>query len=178
MTNLFSLDRLAARAFGVSLAALTSVSCAAALPILIATPGQPASAADFATAPQKSNGSRVAVRYRVAPAASAGAPATISLTFSGVTDAAASVRFSSDAGLRLLASPAPVPLPAGSSEIEIQAVAEADLLFYLNVFTTQNGITSAISVPVTTGNRKPKLDPMGEMKPSAPGEKIISMPVR
>ena len=178
MTNLFRLDHLAARVFGACVAALTSMSCAAALTGLIAIPGQPISSAGYVTAVQKSNSSKVVVRYKVAPLASAGLPATVSLTFSAVTDAAANVRFTSDAGLKMLASQGLVPLPMGSSELDIQVVPEADGLFYLNVFTTQNGATSAISIPIAAGSGKPKLDAMGEAKPSSAGEKIISMPVR
>ncbi len=178
MTNLFGFSHFRMQIFVASAMALTSLSCAAALPSLIAVPGQPSSAAGFVTATQKSNGAKVVLRYKVAQAVSAGVATTVSLTFSDVTDTAASVRFTSDPGLRLLAAQAAVPLPLGSSEVDIQAVADSDGLFYLNVFTTQNGATSAISIPVAAGNAKPKLDAMGAPKPSAGGEKIISMPVR
>lgn len=178
MTNLFRLDHLAARVFGACVAASASISCAAALTGLVAIPAQPISSAGYVTAVQKSNSSKVVVRYKVVPLSSAGLSATVSLTFSAVTDAAANVRFTSDAGLKMLASQALVPLPMGSSELDIQVVPEADGLFYLNVFTTQNGATSAISIPIAAGSGKPRLDAMGEAKPSAAGEKIISMPVR
>ena len=178
MTNILHLDHLVTRALCVALAALTSISCAAGLPTLIAAPGQPATGVGFVTAVQKSNGSRVVVRYKVSPASSVGVPVTVNLTFSAVNDAAANVRFTSDVGLRLIASQAPMPLPMGSSELEIQAVPESDGLFYINVFTTQNNATSAMSIAVGVGNGKPKLDSMGATKPSAAGEKIISIPVR
>ncbi len=178
MTNLFHLDHLVARAFCAALAASTSISCAAGLPTLVAAPGQPATGAGFITAVQKSNGSRVVVRYKVSSASGAGVPVTVNLTFGAVNDAAANVRFTSDAGLRLIASQAPMPLPMGSSELDFQAVSESDGLFYINVFTTQNGATSAMSIPVAVGNGKPRLDAMGVTKPSTAGEKIISIPVR
>ena len=179
MANPFiSLDHLAAQAFCAAVVALSSISCAATLPMLTAVPGKPASTTGFVNAVQKSNGSRVILQYKVGTAANAGLPITVNLTFSAVTDAAASVRFTSDAGLRLLASDASVRLPLGSSELDIRAVPDANGLFYLNVFTSQNGATSAVSIPVSVGNGKPKLDAMGETKPSADGEKVISMPVR
>lgn len=178
MTKSFSLDHRAARVFCAIVAVSSSISCGAAVPTLTAIPGQPANAAGFVTAVQKSNGSRVVVRYRVAPPPGAGLPATVSLTFNAVTDAAAAVRFTTDAGLRLLASQASVPLPLGSSELDIQAIPGGDGLFYLNVFTTQNGATSAMSIPIAVGTVAPKLDAVGVTKPAADGQKIISLPVR
>jgi hypothetical protein len=178
MTNLFSLNHLAARAFYAALAALSSISSVAAVSTSNAFPGQSPGAAGLRIAVQKSNGARVVVRYKVAPTTGVGLPATVSLTFSAVTDAAATVRFTSDAGLRLLASQASVALPLGSSALDIQVTPEADGLFYLNVFTTQNGATSAMSIPVAGGGGTPKLDAVGVTKPSAGGQKIISLPVR
>ncbi len=178
MTNTFSLNHRVARVFFAMLAVSSSISCGAAVPVLTAIPGQPANFAGFVTPVQKSNGSRVIVGFRVTPTPGAGLPATVSLTFSAVTDAAAGVRFTSDAGLRLLAPQSSVPLPLGASELDIQAIPEADGLFYLNVFTTQNGATSAMSIPIAVGTVAPKLSPVGVTKPTADGQKIISLPVR
>ena len=178
MTNIFRLGHRAVRVFCAIAAVSSSISCGAAAPTLTAIPGPPVNTAGFVAAVQKINGAQVLVSYRVTPATGASLPATVSLTFSAVTDAVASVRFTVDTGLRLLASQSPVPLPLGSSVLDIQAIPEADGLFYLNVFTTQNGATSAMSIPIAVGVAAPKLEAVGLTKPAADGQKIIALPVR
>ena len=49
---------------------------------------------------------------------------------------------------------------------------------YLNVFTTQNGVTSATSIPVRVGGAAPKLPRAGELQKTPAGDAVISMPAR
>jgi hypothetical protein len=135
------------------------------------------------TGPLKPNGSGVTVRFRIDGSPRIGQPLSVTLNFDGVTDpAGATVNFTADAGLSLQTEslpPGPIALPAGrSSDLVVQVVPSTDALAYLNVFTTQRGVTSATSVPVQVGNAAGAMKSSGELKQTPAGEKIISMPVR
>lgn len=130
------------------------------------------------TAPQKVNGSGVTVRYSVDDSASAQQPATVTLIFSAVEDAKAAVRFTTDAGLRLTeASASSSSLPLGMSQLVLQATPQTEGLFYLNVFTTQTGVTSVTSVPVQTKGAIPQRQMIGEVRVTGTGEHIVAIPV-
>lgn len=128
-------------------------------------------------AARKANDSGVALQYRVDGVAQVGRPIAVYLQFNGVTDqAGASVRFSTDAGLTLKGVDT-LTLPVGqSTSATATLVSDREGLAYLNVFISQGGVTSAVSIPVQTGTAAPSMKPAGEMKSSADGEKIISLP--
>lgn len=129
-------------------------------------------------APAKGNGSGIAVAYAVEPSAAAGLPANVTLDFSGVTDPAATVRLTADADLQLGAEEAvSQSLALGQSWRVVRPVPASEGVQYLNVFTTQNGWTSAVSIPVVTGKGAAKMQPMGAAKTDASGEAIIAIPV-
>lgn len=156
---------------------LASVSCSGTPAAVIATSTPTLLPANLITAMQKPNGSKVGVRYRVDGGAAVRQDATITMIFDAVTDSSASVRFTSDPELQLTGVSGPVSLPSGTSQVVLTATPQRSGLFYVNVFTTQAGATSVMSIPVRTGNIDPKLQKLGETKPAGQGERIISMPV-
>lgn len=149
----------------------SSTTSATATPISRALP------TDLVSTMQKPNGSRITVRYRVEGTATINQPVTITLVFDVVTDDTATVRLTADPELLMSGVAAKVTLPKGSSELSLQATPRSDGLFYVNVFTTQAGATSVISVPVQSGNTAPKLSQQGEAKQAPDGERLIALPV-
>ena len=137
-----------------------------------------AAPAPMTTAVQKSNDSGVTVQYRVDGASQAGRATSVALQFDGVTDPqGASVRFTVDPGLTLR-SGAPLTLPAGQrSTATVSVVSESDGLRYLNVFVTQAGASSAISIPIQTG-AAPLMKPQGDIQSTREGDSIITMPAK
>ncbi|WP_431274392.1 hypothetical protein ACQ858_20575 [Variovorax ureilyticus] len=77
------------------------------------------------------------------------------------------------------ATPAAATLPSGqATTMTVEVVPSAQGMAYLHVFTTQNGATSATSIPVQVGKAQPALPAAGELKQDAAGEKIRSMQVK
>lgn len=145
--------------------------------------GVPAARGDrhpsLTVAARKPNDSGVAIQYRVEGTGQAGRPVSVFLQFDGVTDpAGATVRLTTDAGLTL-ATKNSLALPAGQRTTATATVTSSgDGLAYLNVFVTQNGAMSIVAIPIQTGSGVPATKPAGDMKPSADGEKVISMPAQ
>jgi hypothetical protein len=130
-------------------------------------------------APQKSGSSGVKLQYRLESAPQLGRATAVILQFDGVTAAdGATVRLVADRGLALQGSSA-LSLPAGKrSTATVAVVSEAEGLAYLNVFITQDGASSAVSIPIQTGSAAPTLKSTGEMKTTPEGDSIITMPVK
>ncbi|VTU16801.1 hypothetical protein SRS16CHR_01867 [Variovorax sp. SRS16] len=162
---------------GASFMLLALVLCA---PLQACADGRNRSAAGMTTAPSKVNGSGVTVQYRVDPLPQAGQATSIVLSFDGITDpAGATVQLRSDAGLKLGSAATTRTLPAGEvSNWTVEVVPAAQGIGYLHVFTTQNGTTSSISIPVQVGKAPPSMPSMGELKAGPGTEKILSMPVK
>lgn len=144
--------------------------------------GHPAShrhAAPMTTAPQKPGSSGVKLQYRLEATPQVGRATPVVLQFEGVTDAdGATVRLSADSGLTLQGS-STLKLPTGKrTTATVVVVSETEGLAYLNVFISQGGASSAVSVPVQTGTAAPSLKSTGEMKATPNGESIITMPVK
>jgi hypothetical protein len=135
--------------------------------------------APLTVAARKPNDSGVAIQYRVEGTAQAGRPVSVFLQFDGVTDpAGATVRLTTDTSLTLTSDKS-LALPAGQRSTATATVTSGgDGLAYLNVFVTQNGAMSIVAIPIQTGSAAPAMKPAGEMKSSADGEKIISMPAQ
>ena len=167
--------------FAWPIAALTlsmaSLSCGGTPASVVATSTPTLLPSNLITAMQKPNGSKVDVRYRVDGGAAARQAATVTMIFDAATDSSATVRFTSDPDLQLTGVSGPVSLPPGTSQVVLNAIPQRSGLFYVNVFTTQAGVTSVMSIPVRTGNIDPKLQKLGETNPAGQGERIISMPV-
>ncbi len=131
------------------------------------------------TAPQKPGSSGVKLQYRLEATPQVGRATPVVLQFEGVTDAdGAMVRLSADRGLTLQGS-STLKLPTGKrTTATVVVVSETEGLAYLNVFISQGGASSAVSVPVQTGTAAPSLKSTGEMKATPNGESIITMPVK
>ena len=136
-------------------------------------------AAPMTTAPQKPGRSGVKLQYRLEATPQVGRATPIVLQFEGVTDAdGATVRLSADRGLTLQGNTT-LTLPAGKrTTATVVVVSETEGLAYLNVFISQGGASSAVSVPVQAGTVAPALKSTGEMKSTPTGENIITMPVK
>jgi len=135
--------------------------------------------APMTSAPQKPGSSGVKLQYRLEATPQLGRATPVVLNFDGVTAAdGAAVRLVADRGLTLQGS-STLALPAGKrSTATIAVVSEAEGLAYLNVFITQDGASSAVSIPVQTGAVAPALKSTGEMKSTPDGDSIITMPVK
>jgi len=135
--------------------------------------------APMTTAAQKPGGSGVKLQYRVDAVPQVGRATPIVLQFDHVTEAeGATVRLSADRGLTLQGN-STLALPKGKrTTATVVVVSEGEGLAYLNVFITQGGASSAISIPVQTGTTAPALKSTGEMKPAPGGDSIITMPVK
>jgi hypothetical protein len=133
------------------------------------------------SAPMKGNGSGVAVQYRVDGTPAVGTPVRIVLSFGGVTDpAGAALRLTTEGGLQMdAAASATATLPAGqTTTVSVDVVPSAEGIAYLHVFTTQNGATSATSIPVQVGKVPATLPAAADMKQDAGGNKIRSTQVK
>jgi len=137
------------------------------------------SAAPWVTAARKPNDSGVKLQYRLAGTPQAGKPTVVVLQFDGVSDpAGASVTLTVDAGLTLSSS-ASLSVPQGQrSDASVTVISQGDGLAYLNVFITQGGRTSAISIPIQTGAAAPAMKANGDIKPLPDGDNIISQPAK
>lgn len=136
--------------------------------------------ASMTTAPMKANSSGVAVSYRIEATPQAGTATTVTLKFDGVTDpAGATVRLSVDAGLSLVGASTLATVPANTvTTLTVGVVPAAAGIAYLNVFTTQHGVTGATSIPVQVGKAPSAMPSSGELKQTPSGDKILSMPVK
>lgn len=132
------------------------------------------------TAPRKTNGSGIEVRYQVEPAAAPGQTVRVTLVLDGVTDpTGASVRLSADGALVLLHDGAPRALPAGrATTIEVDVTPQGTAAGYLNVVTTQHGVGSVTSIRVPVGSGAAAIAPAANLKTTPDGEKLIVIPVK
>ncbi|SCK36052.1 hypothetical protein VAR608DRAFT_3287 [Variovorax sp. HW608] len=169
-------------AAALSVLAMLVPACASADGVAKSSPARSqAGAPPMKSAPMKSSGSGVAVQYRVDGTPEVGTTVRVVLSFDGVTDpAGAALRFTTEGGLAMGATtPAAVTLPSGqATTITVEVVPSAQGIAYLHVFTTQNGATSATSIPVQVGKAPAALPATGELKQDAAGEKIRSMQVK
>lgn len=179
--NLCSSSMIAAATAWLTLAAASAPALADGVPAPRAAKHAAASSrhAPMTVAARKPNDSGVAIQYRVEGTAQVGRPISIVLQFDGVSDpAGATARLTTDAGLTLTTSNS-LALPAGQRTTATATVtSDHEGLAYLNVFVTQNGAMSIVAIPVKTGSGAPAMKAEGEMKPSAEGEKIISLPAK
>ena len=131
------------------------------------------------TAARKPNDSGVTLQARLDAKPQVGRGTPVILQFDGVTaPEGATVELSADPGLTISGSAA-LALPANKrTSVTVTVVSEREGLAYLNVFITQKGATSAISVPIQTGTAAPVLKSSGELKTTPEGENIIMMPAK
>jgi hypothetical protein len=149
-------------------------------PLQACADGKSQPAAAMTAAPRKVNGSGVAIQYWVDPLPQPGQATSIVLSFDGITDpAGAAVQLRVEGGLSLGPGATAGTMPAGAvSTWTVQVVPGRQGIGYLHVFTTQNGATSSISIPVQVGKAPSSMPSTGELKAAPNGEKILSMPVK
>ena len=135
--------------------------------------------APMTTAARKPNDSGVTLQFRLDAVPQLGRGTPVVLQFGGVTDPdGATVRFSADAGLTISGSDTLALPVARRTSATVTVVSEREGLAYLNVFITQKGATSAVSIPIQTGAAAPALKSSGELKSTPDGENIITMPAK
>lgn len=145
------------------------------------TAAAPKAAGPMVLAPAKHNGSGVELRYAAPPSMQPGVAATVRIALSGVTADGATVELRGDdpsVQLRIDGQPVsgPITLARGETRtIDVQ-VSAPDGMQYLNVFTSQNGRTSAHSIALKVGSGAPTAKANGTLKTLPNGEKIISLP--
>jgi len=122
------------------------------------------------------------VRYRLLDTPGVGRPTRVEIALGRITDpAGAMVKFSVDAGLRLQAGGSATNLPASeTTTLTVTVVPQEEGLAYLNVFTTQRGVTSSTSIPIQSGAGAPasKKPGAGSLKDTPEGDKILVIPVK
>lgn len=130
-------------------------------------------------APQKPNGSGIVVRYRVDATPQTGKTVPVAVSLERITGSDATVRFEGGAGLQLGTDRFPRSLQAGrAAALTVDVLPDHAGLSYLHVFTTQDGITSVASIPVQVGKGEASLPSVGQLKSTADGDKILSIPVK
>lgn len=137
----------------------------------------------WVTAPPKTNGSGVVLKYSAPEAIKPGETATVKLQFSNV-QAAAGARLevrASDPAVKVVIEggtvTGPVTMARGSfREMEVQVSAAVDGLYYLSVFTTQDGRFTATSIPLRVGSAESKQKVQGKVQTTPSGEKVVSLP--
>lgn len=137
----------------------------------------------WVTAPPKANGSGVVLKYSAPEALKPGEQATVKLQFSNVvsaTGARLEVR-ASDPALKVLidggSGSSSVTMVRGDfREMEVQVSAAVDGLYYLSVFTTQDGRFTATSIPLRVGKAESKQKVQGSVLTTPSGEKVVSLP--
>jgi len=135
--------------------------------------------APMTTAARKPNDAGVTLRFRLDAVPQVGRGTPVVLEFGGVTDPeGATVRFTADAGLKVSGSDTLALPMARRTSATVTVVSEQEGLAYLNVFITQKGAMSAISIPIQTGTAAPVLKSSGELKSTPDGENIITMPAK
>ena len=131
------------------------------------------------TAPSKGIGSGVVVRYRLDATPQAGQPATVAFSFDGISSPlGASVRFSTDGGVRIISPTGSTSLPSGQVTSFDASLVAGEGIGYLHVFTSQNGIESVTSVAIAPARSASSLPDRSELKQLPDGEKILSIPVK
>jgi hypothetical protein len=152
-----------------------------ALVIVLGTPLRASGeTVSLASVVRNANGSGIALSHQVEPSAQASGAARITLRFAEVTDpSGASFRVVPDAGLVLAKAVETQTLSAGqTTTVVIDVVQRGEATGYLNVFTTQRGSTSVVSIAVQVGKLPAGLPGRGTLKQLPDGEKISPILVK
>lgn len=131
-------------------------------------------------APSKPNGSGIRVRYSVPDVVQPGQLTPVQIELSNV-QAGAEVQWrlpNGSTGTSMPRGPDTYMAltPGQPNVITVNVVPAADGTVYLDVFTRQNGRSSAQSVPLKVGSGKVTLQQPGTAKPAPGGERVISLP--
>jgi hypothetical protein len=134
-------------------------------------------------APAKPNGSGVVLKYSAPEALKLGEVGIVRLQVSNVVAAAGArveVR-ASDPAVKVAVeggtASGPVTLARGESrELEVQVSSAVDGLYYLSVFTIQDGRFTASSIPLKIGAGASRQKAQGSVQTTPSGEKVHSLP--
>lgn len=122
-------------------------------------------------------GSGVTVTHKINGAPQAGQPFSITLQFNGVSDPqGATVRVSGEGALQVSGDTS-ATLAAGSpASMTLGALASADGVYFLNVFTQQGTLSGASSIPIKVGAGQVATEKHGQVKQAPGAERVISLP--
>jgi hypothetical protein len=134
-------------------------------------------------APAKANGSGVVLKYSAPEALKLGEVGTVRLQFSNVV-AASGARLevrASDPAVKVVVEDGtvtgPITMARGDfRELEVKVSASVNGLYYLSVFTTQDGRFTASSIPLKIGTGESRQKPQGSVQTTPSGEKVMSLP--
>jgi hypothetical protein len=122
---------------------------------------------------------RVSVRAAIPAQGSPDSPVKVQLDFAGLPAAGASITYTTEGGLTLTsaASKRLTPDSKGRSHDTVVVRAAAAGVYFLNVFASADGVTQAVSIPVTVGTAI--LKPRAASAVTTPtGGRTIDMPAQ
>jgi hypothetical protein len=134
----------------------------------------------------KKTSSGISFQYKLLSVPKVGEPLRISVIFDGATSPnGASAEMKADQALSMATPFAAKALAKGNSKQaqasnthEITVTPQAEGLFFVNVFTEQEGRTGASAIAIRVGDKPLDLPTVGTLKTDANGEKVISMPAK
>lgn len=138
-------------------------------------------------ASSKHNGTGVVLRYGVPATVQPGQTGNVTLLLSNITaPEGAQVRVVAESpslrvvpagGTAMRQLEQATTLSAGEAhQMDLQVSADTDGMYFVNVFVSQQGRSSAYSIPVKVGRGTLKLKQEGTAQTTPSGEKIISLP--
>jgi hypothetical protein len=130
-------------------------------------------------APQKKGGSGVSVRWRLAATPKVGEPVTLTIELGGLrSPQGASAEIVGD-NVTLARPSGRLAFKAGPPQRQqVSFTPTAEGVYFINVFTEQNGRQGAVSLPVRVGKGGVKLEKPGTPTTLPNGEKAVIMPSR
>jgi hypothetical protein len=152
------------------------LGCAAVFCVSMASAGTAASAATGVNGKAFSGAHvRPAKPVNGAP----GAPVSVQLDYTGLPKAGAAVTYMTEGGLTLgsAAQTQLTPDATGTAHDTVVVQAKSAGVYYLNVFTNADGVSNAVSIPVTVGSAV--LKPRAAKATATPsGNSVIEMPAQ
>lgn len=137
----------------------------------------------WTVAPAKPQGSGIVLRYDVPARLSVGQAAPVRLRFSRVSADDARVELKVPDGVSVTladgSAATSVALPRDrETTLELRVTPKNDGVHYLDVFTTQNGRSSAQSVALRVGSAAAAMKRNGAAQTTPSGERVISLPAQ
>ena len=128
---------------------------------------------------RKKAGSGVTISHKIEGTPAAGQPFVVTLDFTGVNDPqGATVNVSAENGLLISGQTSTTLTPGAAGRMTVNASASGDGVYFLNVFTKQGAASGATSIPIKVGAGQMPLEKSGQVKSSARGERVISLPAK
>lgn len=131
----------------------------------------------FVPMASKKGGAGVDLAYRLDGTPAVGKPLTLHIQMFSPSDAQATLQ--AGEGLQLLAPEQVMHTLAGvRSEHTVTVVPQAEGRFYISVFSSARGRSSASAIAVQVGKGAVQLKPTGKVQVMPGGERIISVPAQ